>query len=54
VREPSASIEASAHELAAPSVKERLAALRHLFDCLVNCQVMPVNRRIRCGGPGMS
>jgi site-specific recombinase XerC len=30
-------------ELDAPSVKPRLAALRHLFDWLVNGQVVPVN-----------
>jgi len=30
-------------ELAAPSVKQRLAALRHLFDWLVNGTVVPVN-----------
>jgi site-specific recombinase XerC len=35
-------IEASTRELAAPSVKQRLAALRHLFDWLVNGQVVPV------------
>ena len=29
--------------LDAPSVKPRLAALRHLFDWLVNGQVVPVN-----------
>src|SRR5258707_10807501 len=29
-------IEASMRELAAPSVKQRLAPLRHLFDSLVN------------------
>jgi site-specific recombinase XerC len=34
-------IEASTRELAAPSVKRRLAALRHLFDWLVNGQVVP-------------
>jgi hypothetical protein len=34
-------IEASTRELAAPSVKQRLAALRHLFDWLVNGQVVP-------------
>jgi integrase len=33
-------IEASTRELAAPSVKQRLAALRDLFDWLVNGQVM--------------
>jgi site-specific recombinase XerC len=30
-------------ELAAPSVKQRLAAIRHLFDWLVTGQVVPVN-----------
>jgi site-specific recombinase XerC len=34
-------IEASTHELAAPSVKQRLAALRHLFDWLVNGHKWP-------------
>jgi site-specific recombinase XerC len=37
------SIEASTHELAAPSVKQRLAAIRQLFDWLVTGQVVPVN-----------
>jgi integrase/recombinase XerC len=32
-------IEAQTRELAAPSVKQRLAALRHLFDWLVTGQV---------------
>jgi site-specific recombinase XerC len=36
-------IEAGTRELAAPSVKQRLAALRHLFDWLVNGRVMPLN-----------
>ena len=36
-------IEASTRELAAPSVKQRLAAIRHLFDWLVTGQVVPVN-----------
>src|ERR1700692_518823 len=31
-------IEASTRELAAPSVKQRLAALRHLFGWLAQCQ----------------
>jgi site-specific recombinase XerC len=30
-------------ELAAPSVKQRLAAIRHLFDWLVTGQVVPIN-----------
>jgi hypothetical protein len=36
-------IEAATHDLAAPRVKQRLAALRHLFDWLANGQVVPVN-----------
>jgi hypothetical protein len=36
-------IETGTRELAAPSVKQRLAALCHLFDWLVNGQVVPVN-----------
>src|SRR3979411_2318535 len=35
-------IEVSSLVLAAPSVKQRLAALRHLFDWLVNGQVVPI------------
>jgi len=44
-------IEASTRELAAPSVKQRLAALRHLFDWLVIGQVMPVNPAHTVRGP---
>ena len=44
-------IEASTRELAAPSVKQRLAALRHLFDWLVNGQVVPVNPAGSVRGP---
>ena len=44
-------IEASMRELAAPSVKQRLAALRHLFDFLVNGQVVPVNPAHTVRGP---
>jgi hypothetical protein len=36
-------IEAGTRELAAPSVKQHLAAIRHLFDWLVTGQVVPVN-----------
>jgi site-specific recombinase XerD len=36
-------IEAATQELAAPSVKQRLAATRHLFDWLVTGQVVAVN-----------
>jgi site-specific recombinase XerD len=44
-------IEASTRELAAPSVKQRLAALRHLFAWLVNGQVMPINPAHTVRGP---
>jgi hypothetical protein len=44
-------IEASTRELDAPSVKPRLAALRHLFDWLVNSQVVPVNPAHTVRGP---
>src|SRR5262252_1695396 len=44
-------IEASSREQAPPSVKQRLAALRHLFDWLVNGQVMPVNPAHTVRGP---
>jgi hypothetical protein len=44
-------IEAGTRELAAPSVKQRLAALRHLFDWLVNGQVVPVNPAHTVRGP---
>ena len=36
-------IEAQTRELAAPTVKQQLAAVRHLFDWLVTGQVVPVN-----------
>src|ERR1700742_2423908 len=36
-------IEAATRELAAPSVKQRLAGLRHLFDWLVHGQGVPIN-----------
>jgi site-specific recombinase XerC len=44
-------IEASMREVAAPSVKQRLAALRHLFDFLVVGQVVPVNPAHTVRGP---
>ena len=44
-------IEESTRELAAPSVKQRLAALRHLFDWLVNGQVVPANPAHTVRGP---
>jgi hypothetical protein len=39
---------AGTRELAAPSVKQRLAAIRHLFDWLVTGQVVP--RQVRGEG----
>jgi site-specific recombinase XerC len=44
-------IEEARRELAAPSVKQRLAALRHLFDWLVNGQVVPINPAHTARGP---
>lgn len=44
-------IEASTRTLAAPSVKQRLAALRYLFDWLVNGQVIPVDPAHTVRGP---
>jgi len=51
---------AETRELAAPSVKQRLAAVRHLFDWLVTGQVvpgagcaghrLPASGAIACGG----
>src|SRR6516164_8047407 len=51
-------IEAGTRGLAAPSVKQRLATIRHLFDWLVTGQVVPVNpagsvaRTLACGDVG--
>jgi site-specific recombinase XerD len=44
-------IEAGRRELAAPSVKQRLSAIRHLFDWLVTGQVVPVNPAASVRGP---
>jgi site-specific recombinase XerD len=44
-------IEAGTRELAAPSVKQRLAAIRRLFDWLVTGQVAPVNPAGSVRGP---
>jgi site-specific recombinase XerC len=44
-------IEAGTREHAAPSVKQRLAAIRHLFDWLVTGQVMAVNPAASVRGP---
>ena len=47
-------IEALGGELAAPSVKQQLAAVRSLFDWLVTGQVMPVNPAASVRGPSHS
>jgi site-specific recombinase XerD len=44
-------IESQGREVSAPSVKQRLAALRHLFDWLVIGQVVPVNPAASVRGP---
>ena len=44
-------IEAGTREVAAPSVKQWLAAIRHLFDWLVTGQVVPVNSAGSVCGP---
>jgi site-specific recombinase XerC len=44
-------IEVGTRALAAPSVKQRLAAIRHLFDWLVTGQVVPVNPAASVRGP---
>ena len=44
-------IEAATRELAAPSVKQRLAAIRHLLDWLVTGQVVPDNPAAPVRGP---
>jgi site-specific recombinase XerC len=47
-------IEAGTRELAAPSVKQLLAAIRHLFDWLVTGQAVPVNPPTRSAGRATS
>jgi integrase/recombinase XerC len=44
-------IEPGTRELSAPSVKQRLAALRHLFDRLVNGHVIEINPAHSVCGP---
>ncbi|MGH7074458.1 MAG: tyrosine-type recombinase/integrase, partial [Stellaceae bacterium] len=44
-------IELQGRARAAPTVKQRLAALRHLFDWLVTGQVVPVNPAASVRGP---
>jgi site-specific recombinase XerC len=47
-------IEAGTREFAAPSVRQRFAAIRHLFDWLVIGQVVPVNPAASVRGHGTS
>jgi site-specific recombinase XerD len=44
-------IEMQARERAAPTVKQQLAAIKHLFDWLVTGQVVPVNPAASVRGP---
>ena len=44
-------IELKGREISAPSVKQQLAAIRHLFDWLVTGQVVPVNPAASVRGP---
>ena len=44
-------IEAQGRKVSVPSVKQRLAAIRHLFDWLVVGQVVPVNPAASVRGP---
>jgi len=44
-------IELQTRRVSAPSVKQRLAAVRHLFDWLVTGQVVPVNPAASVRGP---
>ena len=44
-------VELQTRERAAPSVKQQLAAIRHLFDWLVTGQVIPVNPAASVRGP---
>lgn len=44
-------IEALGREVSVPSVKQQLAAVRHLFDWLVTGQVVPVNPAVSVRGP---
>jgi site-specific recombinase XerD len=47
-------IEAQTHTHAAPTVKQQLAAVRHLFDWLVTGQVVPANPAASVRGPAHS
>jgi hypothetical protein len=45
-------IEAGTRKPVTPSVKQRLAAIRHLFDRFVTGQVVPVNPAASARGAG--
>ena len=47
-------IELQGRSLSAPTIKQRLAAIRHLFDWLVTGQVVPVNPATSVRGPAHS
>lgn len=47
-------VEALAREASVPTVKQRLAGVRHLFDWLVTGQVVPVNPAASVRGPSHS
>ena len=44
-------VELQTRERAAPTAKQRLAAVRHLFDWLVTSQIVPVNPAVSVRGP---
>ena len=47
-------IEARTRKCSPPTVKQQLAAIRHLFDCLVVGQVVPLNPAASVRGPAHS
>ncbi|MDP1028784.1 tyrosine-type recombinase/integrase [Sphingomonas sp. KR1UV-12] len=47
-------IEELGRTVSVPTVKQRLAAVRHLFDWLVRCQVVPQNPAVSVRGPAYS
>lgn len=47
-------IEELGRDVSIPTVKQRLAAVRHLFDWLVRCQVVPTNPAASVRGPAYS
>ena len=47
-------IEELGRDVAVPTVKARLAGIRHLFDWLVRCQQVPANPAISVRGPAYS